>query len=365
MRILILDTYYPSFLSHFYQRHPEFARLSYEAQWRALQDECFGTADFYSSNLKRLGHDAAEVVANSEPLQLQWLREHGIEPGRRRGLLSRVRGRGRNEWFETALSAQIRDYQPDVFYVQDMNCLSPAFIKEMKAFAKIVVGQIACPIVPGVSFREYDLVLSSFPHFVTKFRAEGLKSEYFNLGFEPRILDRLTNGSPRYATVFVGSLLASHSSRINFLERVASKVPVETWGPGVDTLSPNSPLREKYHGEAWALGMYDVLHSADIVLNHHIDLAQSYANNMRLYETTGVGSLLVTDWKENLADLFEPGREVVAYRNPDECAEMIAYYLEHEDERKQIAQAGQQRTMRAHTYYHRMQELIGILERYL
>jgi hypothetical protein len=34
-------------------------------------------------------------------------------------------------------------------------------------------------------------------------------------------------------------------------------------------------------------------------------------------------------------------------------------------EREAIARAGQERTLREHTWYHRMQELIDIVERYL
>jgi spore maturation protein CgeB len=41
-----------------------------------------------------------------------------------------------------------------------------------------------------------------------------------------------------------------------------------------------------------------------------------------------MGSLLVTDWKKNLHEMFEPGKEVVAYRSAEECAEMVQYYLE-------------------------------------
>jgi spore maturation protein CgeB len=82
---------------------------------------------------------------------------------------------------------------------------------------------------------------------------------------------------------------------------------------------------------------------------------------MRLYEATGVGTLLITDWKENLHELFEPGKEVIAYRTPEECGELIQYYLEHEVEREAIARAGQERTLREHTYYQRMQELVDII----
>ena len=117
-------------------------------------------------------------------------------------------------------------------------------------------------------------------------------------------------------------------------------------------------------GQAWGRDMYRILYNSKITLNHHGDIAP-YANNCRLYEATGTGTLLITDWKVNLHEMFEIGTEVVAYRTPEECAELIQYYLEHEDERETIAKAGQQRTLREHTYYHRMQELIDIVYKYL
>ena len=110
--------------------------------------------------------------------------------------------------------------------------------------------------------------------------------------------------------------------------------------------------------------MYQILRNSKITLNHHGDIPP-YANNFRLYEATCVGTLLITDWKKNLHEMFEPDREVVVYRSPEECAEMLRYYLEHERERQIIARAGQLRTLRDHNYFQRMEELIGIIRRYL
>ena len=84
-----------------------------------------------------------------------------------------------------------------------------------------------------------------------------------------------------------------------------------------------------------------------------------------LFEATGVGTLLITDWKANLHEMFEPGKEVVSYRSAEECAEVIQYYLEHDEEREAISRAGQQRTLRDHTYYRRMQELVHVVQKYL
>lgn len=367
VRFLIIDIYYSAFPRYLYAQIPELARRPYAEQWRTLMDQCFGTADFYSANLQKLGHEATEVVANCEPLQKQWAREHGGKLGEARWTVRLRRGivpwpqRIVRDWSYPILIAQVKHYRPDVLHIQDMNGTSPAFLREIRPYVRVITGQIACPIAPHADFSEYDLVLSSFPHFVDRFRRDGLTSEYFNLGFEPGILLRLRAKEKRYPVVFVGSLSASHSERIRVLESVCNSHPLDVWGYGMDSLDQESPLRARYHGEAWALDMYTILYNADIALNHHINVAANYANNMRLYEATGVGTLLITDHKDNLHTLFEPGKEVVAYRSAEECAELINYYLEHEEERKAIAQAGQQRTLREHTYFHRMQELVDIV----
>jgi spore maturation protein CgeB len=86
---------------------------------------------------------------------------------------------------------------------------------------------------------------------------------------------------------------------------------------------------------------------------------------MRLYEATGCGALLLTDAKDNLGDLFEVGKEVVAYRSGAEAAELVRHYLANSKERIAIARAGQQRTLATHSYRQRMAELVEILGRHL
>jgi spore maturation protein CgeB len=69
--------------------------------------------------------------------------------------------------------------------------------------------------------------------------------------------------------------------------------------------------------------------------------------------------------RRDLAQLFQPGAEVLAYRSTEECSEIIRYYLDHEDQRAAIAKAGQERTLREHTYFHRMQEYMEIVGKLL
>ena len=94
---------------------------------------------------------------------------------------------------------------------------------------------------------------------------------------------------------------------------------------------------------------------------HVPEVAGEYANIMTLYEATGVGSMLLIDRRQDLDQLFSPGKEVVDYRDAQECAELVTHFLDHEDQRNAIATAGQRRTLAEHTYKNRMSELVELI----
>lgn len=354
MRFLILDTCYPAFLRRHYSANAGLNRRTYWEQWGSLMDTFFGTADSYSYALAAHGHEGHEVVANCAPLQAAWEHEHG----RARRVPFRLRR-------EAIVAAQAADYRPDVVYVQNMKFFSERLLRGLKRRGAIVVGQIASEAPTAAKVRAFDLVVTSFPHFVERFRALGVSSEYLRLGFDPRVLARLQaegTSRERHQAVFVGALnRTQHSSGNAVLERAAQRAPVDFWGYRANGWPPSSPMRTRYRGEAWGVDMFRVLYESKIALNRHIGVAEQYANNMRLYEATGVGTMLLTDEKANLGELFVPGREVVTYRDEAELVERIDHYLSHDAERQAIAAAGQARTLTEHTYVRRIEELLAIL----
>jgi spore maturation protein CgeB len=372
VKFLILNTDYSDFIGWLYAQHPGLEEQPYEEQRRVRMDNLFGTADFYSANLRKLGYEGWDVIANIEPMQKQWAREHGFkyESTRwrvrlRRGIVPWPYREHNREWLYPILAAQIEAYRPDVLFSMAMETVGSGFLRSVKGYYRLAIGQhAATPLYQDIS--AYDLVLSSLPNQVDYFRQSGLKSELFKLGFEPRILEELTNGPKCYDLVFVGGLGGIHQDGTETLSRLAERFPVTVWGYGLENLAESSPLRQCYRGPIWGIGMYQALRDSQIVFNRHSNLAdRHFANNMRLYEATGVGTLLLTDYKQNLADMFGPGREVIAYRDANECVELAEHYLTREDEREAIARAGQQRTLSEHTWYHRMQELVEIVRKYL
>lgn len=373
MKVVILDTYYPRFLKSLYASHSGLRSASSEEQTQVLLRAAFGTSDFYSRHLKSLGVDAHDLIANSVPLQKAWATENDVPfkawalrlPHRTFRLpVIGARLAALPGLMEVAI-AQVRALKPDVLYCQDLSFFPGHVLQELKSHVRLIVGQIACPLPPESFLKGYDLILTSFPHFVPRLQALGVPSEYFRIGFDTRVLELLGTVQKDIDASFVGGISRHHGKAVPLLEYLAANTPIEFFGYGAKTLPRSSLIRKRHHGEVWGLDMYRALARSKVTLNRHINVAENNANNMRLYEATGVGSLLITDRKDNLGEIFEVGKEVVVYSTQEEAAELIRYYLDHPQEAATIARAGQARTLREHTYRHRMEELVPLLTRHL
>lgn len=132
---------------------------------------------------------------------------------------------------------------------------------------------------------------------------------------------------------------------------------------------PVKSLRKMFphrcHAPVFGLDMYSVFSRSKIVFNKHSDPAENTVDNMKMFEATGVGTCLLTDTGRNMSDLFEEDYEVVTYLSIEECIEKVNYLLEHDDVRRQIAEAGQRRTLKDHTVLNRCQQIDEILQKML
>jgi hypothetical protein len=369
----VLDTYYPAFLARHYAERPGLAGRPYAAQLASLIERSFGTSDAYSTGLAAAGHQAVEVVANCWPLQRRWLLERG--GGRVWAALPaapphRLASRLLRPALERALAAQIAELDPQVVYVQDMSFPSLGLLRRLRSEGRLVAGQIASGAPDEERLRAFDLIVTSFPHFVERFRSLGVDSEYLPLAFDARVIDRLAqrgidarpHAERPHPVGFAGGLNPQvHTQGTELLEAVAERIDLAVWGYGADALPAGSRLRAAWRGEAWGLDMYAALAQSSIVVNRHIDSAEGFANNMRLFEATGVGALVLTESAPNLERLFEPGSEVVAYDGLDDLIEKLEHYTAADDERAALARRGQQRTLTQHSYEQRMRELAAIL----
>lgn len=69
----------------------------------------------------------------------------------------------------------------------------------------------------------------------------------------------------------------------------------------------------------------------------------------------------MTNYQAELPEYFEIGVDLEAYSSLEELVDKCAYYLSHEEERKQIAFNGYRKVCGQHTYAHRVKAMLEAL----
>lgn len=82
---------------------------------------------------------------------------------------------------------------------------------------------------------------------------------------------------------------------------------------------------------------------------------------LRVFDILGSGGFLITNYQADMADCYEEGIDYVTYTDEDDLLFKIAYYLEHDEERKKIAEHGFRTTKTYHNYRNRIQFIIECL----
>ncbi len=404
--IVKITSYYKDFLSYYYSRYPEIQQNSYEEQHHHLMKQRFAWSDAYALAFQSLGNDATEIVANASALQQQWAKEHGLSKT--------------NE--EDILIEQLRDLKPEVVWLQDSYTYNGAFIQKIKQeipSIKLTIGNCCSPISPKYyeDFKTFDFITVCAPYFKELLEKKGLpECLIIPHAFDGRILNEANpNKVQQHDFLFTGSIILDqnfHKERITLLETlikdgidinllvnlnensskglrvkqlafIASK-SLDKIGlniinqqiKGLNKINklqyfPTSSkvskaLKSKIKEPVFGMEMFTEMAQSKIAFNIHGDIASNFAANMRMYEATGMGTCLLTDWKPDINNYFIDGEEVLTYRSFDEAKEKIDYMLKHPEKLNEIAQRGQQKTLSEHTFEKRalvidakIKELLG------
>lgn len=223
-----------------------------------------------------------------------------------------------------------------------------------------------------------------YPWIRDLYRDNGLTSELIYHAYQPLdTADKFQN--LKYNFSFFGSLVVGssmHSSRINYLNHlISNNIDIDiyckrfnrieliklltysklSYKKIIQFISHSKNFKDPLYGDA----LYDEMSNYLLGFNSHIGASSLYAGNMRLFEATGIGQCLLTDYKSNLAMLFEDDVEVVSYRSVDEMLEKARWLLDNPTSALEIGRRGMLKCLSAHTYKHRAIELNDLIIKYL
>ncbi len=79
---------------------------------------------------------------------------------------------------------------------------------------------------------------------------------------------------------------------------------------------------------------------------------------LRCFDILGCGGFLMTNYQEEVEDMFVIGEDLECYSSIEELIDKCDYYLTHEEERAVVARRGYERVKASHTHIHRMNEML-------
>jgi spore maturation protein CgeB len=199
----------------------------------------------------------------------------------------------------------------------------------------------------------YDAVFFKEPHLVERLRSNlGIPAYYLPEACNPRWhRPCLPAGTDPYLVV-AGNM---YPSRVRLLERLIGKgIPLKVYGPGIPSWVGETPLREMHAGRCvYREEKARVFRSAAGVLNtmHPAEVA---GVNARLFEATGCGAAVLSEFRPTLPEVFAVGDEVLAFRDFDELVDQATRLLNEPGLTARLGDAAALRAHRDHSYDSRL-----------
>ena len=269
----------------------------------------------------------------------------------------------------------ICDFKPDVLLIVKGMYITP---KDLIAIHKIC----GCLIVHLMNdegdernFERYslpiaeesDVVFTAQESYIAKYKEHGISNVYyFSYACDPDIHRSVSLNDQDLLKFSCDVSFAGtcRSERIRMIQAVASHHPV-VWGNGWRRYKVPRDVKGFVRGKALVMDDLVKLYNASkITLNVHkpYEIYDGTKANMRVFEATASGVLLITDQPRGMKQMFTPDKELVCYDNLEELLELVDYYLDNTEERESIARRGQIRARREHTYLKRVKDMLQNLE---
>lgn len=150
----------------------------------------------------------------------------------------------------------------------------------------------------------------------------------------------------------------THRDRVLILSELAQEHEVHLYA----TSKEKAPAKVHVHG--WVDPNKEALkifHLSKINLNITLRSIES-GIPQRIFDVMSVGGFVISNYQQDLAELFVPDKEIVLFRTVEELKKKVNYYLRHEKERLAIAIAGYRKVSECYSYPQILKKIIRIVD---
>jgi len=207
----------------------------------------------------------------------------------------------------------------------------------------------------------YDMVFASGNDVVEALReTTGRPVHYLPLAADPSVYKPMRSRDQyRANVVFAGTATPRREHLLGHLVEFG----LALWGPGWRRTS----LRDYCRGEQLDTENFVRAYAgASVAVNIHrsADAEPAVAErgvNQRTFEVAAIGVPQVVDFRGDLAELYEDRREVLVYRSVDEMRALVEAAIQDPGAADVVARAARERTLREHTYMHRLKRFLEVV----
>lgn len=370
-KLLEITTQYDQYLRKFYKIHDDIDGISYDELFNLIVEDNFGQSDFMHRYLGDMGIESKLIFYNNRNLQKKWNMD------------------SKDCSFFDILLSQIKAFSPDVILISDMYVFSKNeidVIKESLLPKKVKLVGYNYSILNNIFMQNaslYDQIYTGDSIYVNRMREYGLPAYLLRHAFEPDILNNLSECEKMNKICFSGSIMTGvdmHNNRLDMLDVMTkSEIPYVFYGniygaiqelivseKGKKYIGIIAGIAEKIKPEVFGTEYYSVLSQYNVCLNlHGAGAIDGAAGNMRMFEVTGIGSCLLTDEKKENSALFEKDKEIVIYKSFEEMTEKARWLIDNPQKARDIALAGQKKTLMNYTYKNKAEYLNEYIQRLL
>ena len=352
---------------------------TYEKALKNIFEIKYSVSNNISKELNKKNYECTEIVHNLEILQKKWLRKYGDIDSK-----------------DEVIIQQIKHYNPDVIFIGDANLLSKKFTEKIRRVSsvKLILCFHCTPFSKKIldNLKFVDSVVTCTEGYRKKLK-KLIKNDVFLMhhAFQDDLEINFEEGRV-FDVGFIGSLFLNntlHIGRVNIIYNLIKNFNKSYVAINFSKFFIldflifilNSIIKLNFFKNIkifyriiyiflyskkpiFGKKMCDVLKNTKILINKHIEDTE-YAGNMRLFEGTGLGCLLITDYKKDLEKLFKIDEDIVIYDNEKKIFEKINYYLKNSIARINIAKNGYNKTRDFHNYYNRVNELDKFIKKKL